>query len=387
VRVVLVSPYDLTVPGGVQGHVHRLADALRHVGDEVLVIGAGPGSNRPPRSTGVGRTVQLPYNGSVAPIALGPMVASRTRTAIGRLRPDVVHVHEPLVPFVGIAAASYPDAPVVGTFHAWSDQARLYRAGRVVARRITSPLAARIAVSSAAARFHAEALGIGVEDFTIIPNGVETARFAAARHRHVEPARTDVDHASGGRGDDAPTVLFVGRLEERKGLAVLLAAARRRWDDGHRLRVLVVGDGPGLAAARRAVPVRHREDVTFLGRVDDDALVAAHEAADLFVSPALGGESFGIVLLEAMAAGTPVIASDIPGYRTVVTDTVDARLVPPGDVEALAAMIGTLQADGRQRARLVQAGCATADAHDWRVVAERIRACYLDAVSTAGARG
>lgn len=385
-RVVLVSPYDLTVPGGVQGHVHRLAEALRDGGDEVLVVGAGVGSNRPPRSAGLGRTVRVAYNGSVAPIALGPQVAGRTRTAIRRLRPDVVHVHEPLVPAVGVAAASCPDAPVVATFHAWSDRARLYRAGRPLARRLVQPLAERIAVSSAAAAFHAEALGVDATAFTVIPNGVDVARFRAARDH---PVAADDGRAEPSRADAVssvcPTVLFVGRLEQRKGLDVLLAAARRRWSDGQPLRLLIVGDGPGLTAARAAIPVAHRGDVEFLGRVDDAALVAAHARADLFVSPARGGESFGIVLLEAMAAGTPVIASDIPGYRTVVTDTVDARLVPAGDPDALAAMIDTLHADAGQRARLVRTGHATAEAHAWPVVASRIRDRYLVAMErTAG---
>ncbi len=377
-KVALVSPYDLSVPGGVQSHVARLADALRALGDDVRVVGPGrPDAARVPdgvQPLPVGRASRVSFNGSVAPIALGPGAFARTRHALERFRPDVIHVHEPVVPMVGVAAATSTVAPVVGTVHAWSHQRRVYRATRAVTRRVIDHLDDLVAVSAAAAEFHADALGLPIDRFEIVPNGVEVARFAP-----VADARTPA--TDGGR-----RLLFVGRLEPRKGLTVLLDAfvrlARRRDD----LVLDVVGDGPERTAAQRRVPADLRARVRFHGRVDDAELLERLAACDLYVSPALGGESFGIVLLEAMAAGRAVVASDLPGYRSVVTDRVDGRLVPPGDPERLADVIAQLLDDPSARSPLVAAGHERAAAHDWPVVAGRIRERYLRAIDGAAGR-
>ncbi len=363
-RIALVSPYDLTVPGGVQSHVRHLAAQLRAAGDEVVLLGPG----RDPGHLGVGASVAVPFNGSVAPIAVAPTAATRTRRLLARLRPDVVHVHEPLVPLVGVTAALASPAPVVATFHAWSDDARLYRIARVLGRRVLDRAAVAVAVSPAAAAYHGAALGVPPERFRIVPNGVEVARFQGVPplERVVDPSRE--------------TLLFVGRLERRKGLEPLVRAFLRLRADRPRLRLLVVGEGAEGERCRALVPAQLRDDVVFLGRVPDAELPGCYRAADLYVSPALGGESFGIVLLEAMAAGRAVVASDLPGYRSVVADGQTGLLVPPGEPVALAAAIGQLLDDPVRRAGLAAAGQRAAAGYDWSVVTATLRGLYREAL-------
>jgi phosphatidyl-myo-inositol alpha-mannosyltransferase len=351
-RVAIVSPYDLAVPGGVQAHAEHLAAALRASGDEVEVFG--------PR-----RSMKIRFNGSVAPIGLDPLAGRRLRADLEAARPDVIHVHEPLVPLVGIAAARCRLAPVVATFHAWSDRDRAYRLARPVGRRLVRGIDDLLAVSEAAAGYHAGALGLPREAFTIVPNGVDVARFSG-----VDPLPELHD-------PDRPTLLFVGRLEPRKGLETLVRAFGLLKPDRPDLRLLVVGDGAERARCQELLPTAQRADVVFLGRVANEELPGIYAAADVYVSPALGGESFGIVLLEAMAAGTPVVASDIPGYRSVVTDGEDGRLVPPRDPATLAEAIGTYLDDRALRDRVTEVGRRTAARYDWPVVAQEVRARYL----------
>jgi phosphatidyl-myo-inositol alpha-mannosyltransferase len=378
VKVALVSPYDLGVPGGVQSHVEQLAAELTRLGDTVTVLGPGsparhatPAPDRTdahPTWLGLGRSHAIPFNGSLAPIALDPRVGRRVGRALRDIDPDVIHVHEPMVPAVGPAAVWSKAAPVVATFHAWSDRAGAYRLARPVARRLLTHVAVRIAVSDAAASYHAGALGVPAGSFRVVPNGVDAARFgdAAPLASVHEPTR--------------PTLLFVGRLEHRKGLEQLVRAFTLLRAERSDLRLLVVGDGPERARCEQLLPARLRADVRFLGRVAQDELPGCYAAADVYVSPALGGESFGIVLLEAMAAGTPVVASDIPGYRTVVTDGVDGRLVAPGDPRALAVAIGALLDAPALGRALATEGRRRAARADWSVVAATLRSSYVDAL-------
>jgi phosphatidylinositol alpha-mannosyltransferase len=362
-RVALVSPYDLGTPGGVQSHVRQLADALRAGGDEVDVF--GPGSDAAPLGV---RTLRVPFNGSVAPVAPSPLAGRRLRDQLRAYAPDVVHVHEPVVPWAGLAARSAAVAPVVGTFHAWSATDRTYRLLRPYGRRVLDGLDAALAVSDAAAAYHAGALGVPARRFRVVPNGVDVARFAAA-----QPIAEIAD-------DLRPSLLFVGRLERRKGLEPLVRAytlCKTRWPD---LRLYVVGDGPERDRCQQLLPARLRADVVFLGRVDDEELPRLFASCDLYVSPALGGESFGIVLLEAMAAGCALVASDLPGYRSVATDGVDARLVAPGDPRALASAIDGLLDNPAARTALGRAGRATAARYDWPEVAARARTVYREVI-------
>jgi phosphatidylinositol alpha-mannosyltransferase len=365
-RIALVSPYDLTVPGGVQSHVVHLAEALRAGGDDVVVL--GPGSDE---ATSVGRSLRVPFNGSVAPVAPSPLVVRRLRAHLAAARPDVVHVHEPVVPWAGLAAIRADLAPVVGTFHAWSSNSRAYRVARPYARRILAGLAAPLAVSEAAAGYHAAAIGVPASRFRIVPNGVTVARFADAAPL---PEIADSPH---------PTLLFVGRLEPRKGLEPLIRAftllKTRRPD----LRLYVVGDGPERDRCQQLLPARLRADVVFLGRVGDAELPRFFASCDLYVSPALGGESFGIVLLEAMAAGRPLVASDLPGYRSVARDGEQGRLVPPGDVPALAGAIDALLDNPALQRAMAAEGRRTAAGYDWTVVAARVRDVYASVADNA----
>lgn len=322
-----MSPYSLSVPGGVQGQVLALARALRGAGHEAVVIGPldgrAHGDGLPDEAVvGVGRSLPVPANGSVARLALGPWAARRTWAALSRLRPDVVHLHEPLAPGPTWAALARPE-PKVGTFH---------RAGTVngravlarPARHLADRLAVRVAVSEEAAAT-ADALAPGT--YEIIGNGVELERF-----RQASPWPTD-----------GPTVLFLGRHERRKGLEILLDAFSR-LDRALGARLWVVGSGPQTASLRRRFAAA--ADVRWLGALDDDELARRAAAAAVVCVPSLGGESFGVVLVEAMAARAVVVASDIPGYAAVLGS--HGVLVPPGDAGALAVALGDALADVAQ---------------------------------------
>ena len=378
-RIAVVSPYDLSVAGGVQIHVESLASALRANGDEVRVIGPGPDADG---RIGVGGSLPIPANGSRAPIALDPRVPSRVRSVLRRLAPDVIHVHEPLVPFVGPAAVlssgRSSGVPVVLTFHAMAEAGplpHLYRAMRGPARAVVARASALTAVSPVAAAFHARALGLDVERIMIVPNGVDVARFSAAR----SDART-----RGGR------IAFLGRLEHRKGADVAVRAFLRLASERPGLRLQVLGDGPQAPALRAllaAAPETAAERVELVGRVHPEVLPELLAAADVVIVPSRGGESFGLVLLEAMAVGSVIVASDIPGYRAVARHDVEAVLVRPDDPDASAEAIGRVLDDAALYERLRSAGLRRAAEHDWSEVAARMRAIYAAAVAAAGPTG
>lgn len=385
-RIVLVSPYALDVAGGVQVHVRALAAALRAAGDDVLVLGPGAATLDGVQEDGVrvrtlGRTWSVPANGSRAPVALGGGAARRVRDLLRRAAADVVHVHEPLVPVVGPAAVLAGDgAARVLTFHANAEGGvlpTLYRAVGPLARRVVARADARTAVSEVAATFHARMLGLDAGTFTIVPNGVDVARFAAG--------------GAGGAADDgadrAPgavrRLVFLGRLEHRKGADTAVDAFLALAEQRPELHLRVVGDGPladTLAHRRAAAPASVRARLELAGRAASDALPSVLADADVAVLPARGGESFGIVLLEAMAAGVPLVATAIPGYRAVARHDREALLVPPDDPAALAAAVARVLDDAPLAARLRAAGRARAAEHAWTNVAQRMRAVYADAL-------
>lgn len=362
-RIALVCPYDWSKPGGVREHVAHLAT---HLADEHEVRIVAPASTRPeePWVTDVGRPVPVPFNRSVAPVALSPLAAQKTLAALRDFSPHVTHVHEPLSPVVSAAAAAFGPRPVVGTFHAWSSTDRLYRLAGLAARKVVRRLDARIAVSPSAQQYAAEALRMPLGSFRVVPNGVDEAAFANA-----EPLVELVD-------PERPLVLFVGRLEPRKGVDVLVRAFLRLRASTPRVRLCVVGEGPGRERYQQMVPPSIRPDAMFVGTVDPKDLPRYHASADVFVSPATGGESFGIVLLEAMAAGLPVVASDIPGYRTVLKEGRQGRLVPPEDAFALAEAISTLLANEKLRRAMGAEGRRTAAEYAWPIIARRIGSIY-----------
>lgn len=319
-RIAEVCPYSLTLPGGVQGQVMGLARVLRDLGHEARVLGPCDGPPPEPWVTPLGVSIPTAANGSVAPIAPDPSAALRTIRALRDEGFDVVHLHEPLVPGPTLTTLIVAESPRVGTFHragASLAYSRLRPAARWAARRLDL----RCAVSEDAAATARAALG---GDYEVVFNGIEVDRFAKA-----EPWPTE-----------GPTICFLGRHEPRKGLAVLLQAMAFLPADTH---LWIGSDGPQTAALQAGVAGDSR--VSWLGRISDDEKASRLRGAGVFCAPSLGGESFGVVLLEAMAAGTVVVASDLPGYRAVARPSCDALLVPPGDPMALAAALQRVLTD------------------------------------------
>lgn len=330
-HVGIVCPYSLTLPGGVQGQVLGLARALRVLGHSALVLAPVDG---PPPETGViplGASIPTASNGSVAPIAPDPSAQLRTIRALRDEDFDVIHLHEPLCPGPTQTTLFVKAAPMVGTFHAAGSSAG-YRWLNPMVRWGADRLDLRCAVSEDARKMAAEALG---GTYELVFNGVEIDRFATA-----EPWPTD-----------GPTILFLGRHEPRKGLGVLLEALR---DLPAGIHVWVVGDGPETEALR----ARHAGDprIEWLGRVSEEEKLARLRGADVFCAPSLRGESFGVVLLEAMAAGTAIVASALPGYANVARAGRDGLLVPVGDAPALAGALRRVLADDDLAAELVASG-------------------------------
>lgn len=360
-RIALVCPYAWDDPGGVQVHVRELAERLRDRDHEVIVLAP---ARIPPEQAwviAVGKPVDIRYNASNAPIDPRPWSRRGVRHALATFGPDVVHAHQPTAPSTGLWATLEARAPVVGTFHSGATRARLYDLAAPVLRRVAARLAVRIAVSERAAEFERERIGGA---FRVIANGVDVDRWATARPADLGEGRS---------------LLFVGRLDARKGFPVAIAAFERLATARDDLRLIAVGDGPERAAVD-ALPTMLRARVTMLGAVPNAELPPIHAACDLYLGPSTGGESFGIVLVEAMAAGLPVVASDTPGYDEVVTDGVDGLLVPPNDPAALAAAAGRVLDDPELVARLAAAARDRARAFAWPTVIEQIEDAYRDAL-------
>jgi phosphatidylinositol alpha-mannosyltransferase len=353
---MLSCPYSLTLFGGVQGQVLGLARALRERGVDARVVAPCDGPPPEPGITTVGPSARVPSNGSVAPIASGRAVARRTIEALRTFRPDVLHLHEPLSPGPNHAALVGTTIPAVGTFHsARSGRNGWYETFRPGLKPMLRRLAVSTAVSQEASRQVALTFGRECE---IVPNGVDVPVLA---HGPVVPSAS-------------PAILFVGRHERRKGLAVLLDAFAGLERDAD---LWVVGDGPEQEALRaRAVPRVH-----WLGRVSEEEKQARLRGASIACFPALEGESFGVVLLEAMAARTAVVASDIDGYRTVSRADQEALLVPPGDVGALRSALRSLLDDPARRSGLVAAGALRADEFSMVQLADRFLPLYERAIT------
>jgi phosphatidyl-myo-inositol alpha-mannosyltransferase len=369
-RVGMVCPYDWTVPGGVANHIRSLAAVLRRLDCEVDVLAPAEGAVGEEDFVGLGGSLPVPYNGSVARIAIGPRTALRVRRALAAGHYDLLHVHEPLSPSVGMLATGRATVPVVGTFHANLDRSLALTLGKPLLRRTFNRLDARIAVSASARDTWQRHFG---GSMVVIPNAVG-AEFLAK----PEPLP--------GYRDGGPTVLFVGRLEPRKGLAYLVRAFLRLKPSFPRLRLLVVGrdDKHQQEKLMAMVPPRLRPDLLFVGAVPQRDLPSYYASADVFCAPSLGGESFGIVLVEAMAVGLPVVCSDIGGYRDLVRDDHEGLLVPPRDPEALAEALGALLDNPARRAALAEVACQTAARYAPDVVAGQVVEVYQ---SVLGGRG
>ncbi len=360
-RVGIVCPYTWDVPGGVQQHVRDLAEALFALGHDVSVIApADDDTPLPWYVVSAGRAVPVPYNGSVARLAFGFLSAGRVRRWIREGRFDVLHVHEPAAPSLGLLACWAADGPIVATFHAAFERSRALAAAGPILQSAMEKITARIAVSEKARKTLVEHLG---GDAVLIPNGVTTERYAMA-----EPLP--------GWPGEGGALGFLGRMDEqRKGLPVLLSAfeilGRRRPG----LRLLVAG--PGDAGEVRArVPADLRDRVVLLGLVGETDKIRALHSVDVFVAPNTGGESFGIVLAEAMSAGAPILASDIDAFRRVLKNGRAGALFPVGDAAALAATAAELLDDPPRRKRLSAEAQAAVRAYDWATVARDVVRVY-----------
>ena len=369
-RVGLVCPYALDVPGGVQNQVLGLAAYLRQAGHDVRVLAPGGLPDEayglePARFTSAGAAVGVRYNGSVAPLALGPLAAARSRRWVAAHAVDLLHVHEPLVPSASLPALAASRAPVVATFHTATPRSRALRLARSALSGAVDRIDARIAVSPTAREVVVGHLG---RDTVVVPNGLDVAAYT----RGV-PGR-----ACEGRVGGPPRLLFLGRGgERRKGLDVLLAALpalRRAHPD---LEVLVAGPGP------RSLPPGCRN----LGLVDEDDKRALLRSADVFVAPHTARESFGIVVLEAMASGVPVVASDLPPFVDLLggADDPAGRLFRRGDPDALAAAVSAALAEGRGR-RTARAQ-RLAHRYDWSVVGPEVLGVYTQLLGERSAEG
>src|SRR6201992_425047 len=367
-RIGMVCPCSFDVPGGVHSHVLQLAEILRARGHEVSVLApASPHVSLPEYVVSAGKAVPIPYNGSVARLQFSPDVHGRVRRWLAEGEFDVLHLHEPNAASLSMWALRVAEGPIVATFHTSTTKSLSLAVFGGLLRPMQEKIVGRIAVSDLARRWQMEALG---SDAVEIPNGVDVASIASAPLLDGYPR-------------PGKTVLFLGRYDEpRKGIAVLIHALPGLVEHFPGVQVLVVGRGDEDELRSNAGGLAGH--LRFLGQVDDAAKASALRSADVYCAPNTGGESFGIVLVEAMAAGTPVGASDLDAFRRVLRDGEVGRLVPVGDADALADALIELLQDAELRARYVPAASEAVARYDWSVVASQIMRVY-ETVAGSGA--
>jgi phosphatidyl-myo-inositol alpha-mannosyltransferase len=373
VKIGLVTPYVYPLPGGVNEHVGQLHANLKERGHDVRIISSTHGLQKASEGDVIrlGRGFSVPTNGSIGTVTLSPRYVGQVQELLAREQFDLLHFHEPLVPFLSPILLRQSNSVNIATFHAFAGWSPAYQLiGRAV-RGSVERLHGRIAVS-AAARHFIERYFPG--DYKVIPNGVELSRYQEALP--IETWR-----------DGTPNILFVGRFESRKGLLTLLKAYRILRRSGRSCRLLVIGTGPQEREVRRYIATRGLRGVELLGRVVDDDKARYFATADLYVSPATGQESFGIVLLEAMAAGAPIVCSDIHGYKGVVRRNEQALLVPPRDATALAKAIARLLDDPPLRARFGASGRERALQFGWPNITAKVDDYYSFVIRRLAAQG
>jgi phosphatidyl-myo-inositol alpha-mannosyltransferase len=368
-RIGMVCPYSFDVPGGVQSHVLQLAEVMRSRGQDVSVLApASPRVSLPEFVVSAGRAVPIPYNGSVARLQFSPAVHGKVRRWLAEGEFDVLHLHEPNAPSLSMWALRVAEGPIVATFHTSTTKSLSLAVFGGLLRPMQEKIVGRIAVSDLARRWQMEALG---SDAVEIPNGVDVASIASAPLLDGYPR-------------PGKTVLFLGRYDEpRKGIAVLIDALPGLVEHFPGVQVLVVGRGDEDELRSNAGGLAGH--LRFLGQVDDAAKASALRSADVYCAPNTGGESFGIVLVEAMAAGTPVVASDLHAFRRVLRGGDAGRLVPVEDGAALAAGLVAVLEDNRLANRYVAAGADAVRRYDWSVVADQIMRVY-ETVAGSGAK-
>lgn len=371
-KIGIVSPYGYPHPGGVNDHVRNQHEHLAELGHDVWIITSKYGRER--ESEGhiirLGTGWAFPANGSVGRVTLGLRFKRQAREVLDAHRFDILHFHEPLVPFLSPTLLDASRTVNIATFHAFGGFSPSYWVGRRFAGRLAKRLHGRIAVSGAARHFIGRYFPGSYE---IIPNGVDLDLYDGAQP--FEELR-----------DGTLNILFVGRFEERKGLIHLLKAYHRLRKRKVDARLLVVGGGSKAREYRRFIGLRGLRDVEFLGRVSDEDKARYFASADIFCAPNTGQESFGIVLLEAMAAGVPIVASDIHGFKNVVQRNVQGLLVEPRNPRALAAALYTLARDPDLRHEMGEAGRAKAPEYSWPSVTRRLVDYYHEVRARVGVR-
>ncbi len=378
-KVGIVTPYSWSHPGGVNEHIKGLYRKLREFGHTARIIAPVSGKSAPEAGLQVdpedllfvGRTFPVPANASTANIAFGPGIAGRMGSILEDEGFDLLHLHEPLIPSVSMIALLKSPCANVATFHAAREAGSAgYRLARPLLTRFLQRVDGRIAVSTSA---YALANRYFPGLYRIVPNGVDTGIYSP----QVEP-RPELS--------EGETVLFVGRFEPRKGLPVLLEAWPSILAQRPAARLVVVGSGSG-GDPFACLEKRELASVVRCGRIPDGDMPSYYRSASLLVSPAMGRESFGIVLVEAMAAGTPVVASDIPGYRDVLGESGAGVLFPRGDSAALAEVVARLLAEAETRAAMGRAARARAERFSWDSVARQVEEVYISALEAAARRG
>ena len=368
-RIGIVCPYTWEVPGGVREHVSGLAEALIELGHQVSVIApADDDAVLPPYVVPAGRAVPVPYNGSVARLAFGFVSASRVRRWLKEGDFDVLHVHEPTAPSLSLLACWVADGPIVATMHAAMPRSRALHVAQPILASALEKISGRIAVAEPARNTLVEHLG---GDAVLIPNGVNVKKYEKAEPLPGFPG-------TGG------TLGFLGRTDEpRKGLDVLLAAFALMAPQRPDLRLLIAGRGEPEEALSQ-VPAAYRDRVVLLGQVSDADRIRMLHSVDVFCAPNTGGESFGYVLVEAMASGAPLVASDIDAFRQVLRGGEAGELFAVGDPAALAEAAGRLLDDPARRAQLAAAASIAVREFDWSVIARDVLRVYQAVAPAAG---
>ena len=359
-RIGMVCPYSFDVHGGVQAHVLQLAEVLRRRGHQVSVLApASAHVKLPDYVVSGGKAVPIPYNGSVARLRFGPATHRKVKKWLAEGDFDVLHLHEPNAPSLSLLALMIADGPIVATFHTSTTKSLALGVFQSLLRPWNEKIVGRIAVSDLARRWQMEALG---SDAVEIPNGVDVASFASAAPLPGYPR-------------PGKTVLFLGRFgEPRKGMAVLLGALPALVERFPEVEILIVGRGDEDELRADAGDLAGH--LRFLGQVEDAQKASALRSADAYCAPNTGGESFGIVLVEAMAAGTPVVASNLDAFRRVLVGGKAGWLVPVEDSTALAEALIAVLDDAKLRTRYVKAASAAVHRYDWSVVADEIMMVY-----------
>ncbi len=360
-RIGIVCPYDWSAPGGVKQHIRDLAYALQDDGHEVSVLTpCEDESDLEPFVVSAGRPIPVPYNGSVARLSFGPVSAARVRRWVRDGQFDVVHVHEPASPSLSVLACWVCDGPLVATWHSSSERSRAMTAFYYLLQTAMEKISGRIAVSEKARQTLVENVG---GDAVLIPNGVTCKQF-------------EVGGPFDGYPRDGKTILFLGRIDEpRKGLQILLHAMPKIVERFPDIRLLVAGPGD-VNGVRASLDPAISGNIEFLGLISEDDKVRAFKSADVYLAPNNGGESFGIVLLESMAAGTPVLASDIEAFAKVLEYGEAGALFANEDSADLAAQLEALLTDPLRCDRLRVEGYRRSHEFDWAVVARDVERVY-----------